>query len=163
MATKVRLGVYRIQEAEYEMLPKESLPLMRRHKLRAAALHEVLDNAAGVQVVDWGNTDDKISHEYVELLLTAVGSVALTSLTKAGLRYLGEKFAEHLIDEGTSRLVTWLIGQFSKKAKQKKIADLYISIGNKTSIAVNLPEKGSTVRIRFTGDDDFKSVEIIQE
>ena len=55
--------------------------MLRLHRERAALLHSTF-NELGVEVQDWGDTDDARSHEWVEIVVT-LAPVLLPPLVEA--------------------------------------------------------------------------------
>ena len=66
---EVRLRVHRQYAGQYSgQLNDAAL-----HAYRAGLLHELVDGP-NAQVSDWGDTDDHLPHEWVEIVLTLGGS-----------------------------------------------------------------------------------------
>lgn len=149
MNPTITVGVYRVQDPRYESLPKKSKELVALHDLRKVALHEILDKETSIQVTKWGDTDDTTSHEYIELVMSLIGSLVLQPLVIAGIKILGEKLTEKAIDEGTSSFVKWVVSQFVKKAKDKKISDFSVKLKDGTLIQVSPPSENSQISISF--------------
>ncbi len=149
MKKDITVGIYRTQEVRYEALPKNSKELVKLHKLRMKALHDVFDNQEIVQVKNWGFTDDETSHEYVEIILSAIGTTVIQQLLIAGMKKLGEKLAEKAIDETTSQLVKWVISKLAFKVKEQKISGFNIRLKDGTFIQIDPPQENSKINVQF--------------
>ncbi|MCU7549582.1 hypothetical protein OCK74_10680 [Chitinophagaceae bacterium LB-8] len=149
MTKVLTVGIYRIQDPQYEVLPKNSKELVRLHDLRKTALHDVFDNQEITKIISWGNTDDTTSHEYVELILGTMGAAIIQPILIAGLKKLGEILAEKAVEETTSELVKWVIFKLGNKAKENKISEFSIRLKDNTLIQVDPPQGNSKIRISF--------------
>ena len=110
-----------------------------------------------MRVISWGNTDDTNSHEYVEVTLALLSAHFFRPLFIKGMEELGKKLAEKAIDETTSEFVKWIISQFTKKQKEKKIQDFTITLKDKTFLNVDIPQNTSAITIHFK-DGEVTSV-----
>jgi hypothetical protein len=113
--------VFRRLDNRFEGLPDDSERALELHRLRREALHDVLDNQGVVQVIIWGDTDDTKSHEYVEIILSAIGATIIKPILIEGIKKLGKKLAEKAIDETTSESVKWVVSKLIKKQKEENI------------------------------------------
>ncbi len=157
MKNDVTLGVYRIQDIPYEGMPKDFPRLVELHNLRGEALHDVFDMQQITEVISWGNTDDTTSHEYVEILLSAISASVIQPLLIQGLKELGKKLAEKAIDETTSEFVKWIISKLIKKQKDQKILDFNIKLKDGTFLRIDPPQGKSDVTIHFN-DGEVTSI-----
>ena len=100
-------------------------------------------------VLNWGDTDDTESHEWVQLVIGLVGMPVFQYAVVPGLKFVGEKLAEKAVDETTSQLVKAVISWFRPKQEEKKILDFSITLPDKTLISVDPPDGNATIRIGF--------------
>jgi hypothetical protein len=151
MSSQITLGVYRRLDNRFEGLGDDSPRALELHNQRREALHDVLDNEKSIEVLDWGNTDDSRPHEFVELILGLLGSTVVTYAVVPGLKYVGEKLAEKLVDQGTSEVAKWLISKLRPAQVSKKILDFEIRLPDGTQIHVDPPDRNADIRITFAG------------
>lgn len=157
MENNITLGVYRRLDNRFEGLPDDSERALELHNLRREALHEVLDNQEIAQVIDWGDTNDTNSHEYVEIILSAIGATVIQPLLIKGLEELGKKLAEKAIDETTSEFVKWITSKLTKKQKEQKILDFNIKLKDGTFLRIDPPQGTSDVIVHFN-DGEVTSI-----
>src|SRR5437762_6626036 len=69
MSKEIRLGVTRRLDNRLEGLDDQSPRAVELHERRKRALHDVLGADAAWVVLNWGDTDDRNAHEFVELAL----------------------------------------------------------------------------------------------
>jgi hypothetical protein len=146
---RIIVGVYRRLDNRFEGLPDDSPRALELHDRRKQALHEAFDAERSVQVLDWGQTNDAESHEYVELLIGAAAAPAFRYFVVPGLRFIGQKLAEKAVDEATSELVKAVVAWFRPRQEEKKILDFAITLPDKTTISVDPPDRNATIQIRF--------------
>jgi hypothetical protein len=151
MSSQITLGVYRRLDNRFEGLGDDSPRALELHNQRSEALHDVLDNEKSIEVLDWGATNDSQSHEFVELILGALGSAVVTYAVVPGLKYVGEKLAEKAVDQATSEVAMWLISKLRPKQESKKILDFEIRLPDGTYIHVDPPDRYADIRIAFAG------------
>jgi len=94
-----------------------------------------------VTVFDWGQTDDKLSHEYVELVIAA-GYAILKYVITPGLKLLGEKLAEKAVEEASSNIVRWVVSKLRPAQEREEVLDFHIDLADGTHIRVDPPERG---------------------
>lgn len=146
---RIQIGVFRRLDNRFENLPDDSPRGLELHNRRKEALHEVFDAETNILVLDWGQTDDTQSHEYVELLIAAVATPTFQYLIVPGLKFIGQKLAEKAVDEATSELVKGVVAWFRPKQEEKKILDFSIRLSDKTIINVEPPDRNATITIQF--------------
>ena len=152
----IRIGIYRRLDNRSEGFDDDSPRALELHRLRRDALHSALDSDPDLQVLDWGQTDDVRSHEYVELFLTSVAP-AFHYLVVPGLIWLGGKLAEKLIDEAVSEFVKSLIAKLWPKQESKEIQDIRLQLPDGTSIRLDPPDMGGALSVFFK-DGSVQSV-----
>src|SRR6266851_462638 len=96
---RIEVGVFRRLDNRFEGLSDESPRGLELHNRRMEALHEVFDAEKSVEVLDWGQTNDTQSHEFVELLIGTVAAQTFQYAVVPGLKFLGQKLAEKAVDE----------------------------------------------------------------
>jgi hypothetical protein len=151
MAPQLKLEVYRRLDNRFENLPDDSPRAIELHKRRAAALHEVFDSTAAVQVLDWGDTDDGASHELVELVVsgTLAAAAVLTPIAVPALTSLGKKLAEKAIDQASSEAVKAIISWLKPKQEEKKILDFTLVLPDGTRITIPPPDGPARIIVTF--------------
>jgi hypothetical protein len=149
MNGRIELGVYRRLDNRVEGLSDDSTRAVELHNRRKHALHDIFDQEAQLQIIDWGLTDDETSHEFVTILMSALGSVAFTYVVVPGLKFVAEKLAEKAIDESATAIVKWLIAKLVREQKAKSISNFLIKLPDGTCIEVEPPDRNATIRIQF--------------
>lgn len=156
MDNQILLGVYRRLDNRFEGLPEDSPRAVELHQRRQRALHAVLDNVPGLVVVNWGSTDETQPHEYVDVVLAALASPAITGAVIPGLKFVASKLAEKAVDEGASEVVKrafewakWMIPGLRKKQDDKDLLDFDIRLPDGTSIRVDPPDGAASITITF--------------
>ncbi len=151
VSTQIRVGVFRRLDNRLENLDDNSPRALELHNRRKEALHEVFDSEKSIVVLDWGDTDDTKSHEFVELVIGFVGPPVFKYAIVPGLKYLGQKLAEKAVDEASSELVKAVVSWLGLKQKEKKIQEFVVTMPDKTEIRLNPPEFGAVLQIQFAG------------
>lgn len=150
MTVALRLRVYRRLDNRVEGQLDDSPRAFQLHIRRKNALHAALDDAPGLHVVDWGGTDDSKSHEFVELSVAGLASVAFTYAVVPGLLWLGKKLAEKAVDTAASEATKALISRLFVKQKAKEILDFEITLPDGTLIRFDPPDRYATIHITFS-------------
>ena len=151
MSKKINLGVYRrLDDGNLELSEAEFLKMgLALHLKRKLALEEVFADQQVLQVSDWGETKDEKSHEFVQLLLGIVGPALVQYAIVPGLKFVGEKLADKLIDDSISESVKWIISKLRPKQEAKEILDFHIQLPDGTRILVDPPDRNATINIQF--------------
>lgn len=149
MRNNITVQVCRRLDDRLQGLPNDSRLSLELHSLRREALHEVLDNQEIAPVIDWGDTNDINSHEYVEIILNGIGVMVIQPLLINSLKELGKKLAAKAIDETTSQVVKWVISKLIKKQREKKILDFNITLKDGTFLRIDPPQGTSDVTVHF--------------
>ncbi len=157
LPVRISLEVYRRLDNRFEGLPDHSPRGFELHIRRKKALHDVLDAKQDIQVLDWGLTDDAESHELVELGLASAVGAAFQYAVVPGLKFLGQKLAEKLVDNTTSEMAKAIVAWLRPKQESKEILDFTIMLPDKTTIHVDPPDRDATIRINFS-NGKFESV-----
>lgn len=160
MNTVVTLGVYRRLDDRFEGLSDDSPRALELHNHRKEALHEVFDGDPNIQVMDWGDTDDSRSHEYVELVLGAAATATFQYVVVPGIKWLGNKLAEKAVDTALSEFVEFLITKLRPRQQAKQVLDFIVKLPDGTEIAVDPPDRYATITIRFA-DGSIQSIEYL--
>ncbi len=148
MACEVCLEVYRRLDNRSEGLDDESPRALELHERRKRALHEVLDSNAVWMVLNWGATDDKKSHELVELLL-ALTTAKVATITIPALTFLGGILVKSAVDTATSEAIKSLIAKLRKKQEDKQLLDFSLILPGGNTIRCDPPEYGSQLTVRW--------------
>ena len=118
-------------------------PMAREaHERRKVALHAALDDS-GIEVLDWGDTDDGDPHELVSLILTFVGGSAVSGLA---YQFLADALKGAVTDAAKESLIVLtkrLIGYM--RSKPKAVQDFWIEASSGLTVGVS-----SDVRITIT-------------
>ncbi len=145
----ITLGVFRRMNNRTEGLPDDSSYALELHQRRKEALHEVFDNEKGLEVLEWGGTDDDVAHELVTLALAVKDPLAVDRGLPSFIKEVGEKLAEAGVDKSWTGAGQWLIAKLWPKQKEKKILDFHIQFPGGTRIKVDPPDSGELVTISF--------------
>jgi hypothetical protein len=122
------MTVCRRLDNRHEGVSDDSPRATELHKLRARALHDVLDKDEAWEVFTWGDTDDVKPHEWVELWLNlkeVVGQVA--PLAVPALVYTGKVLLEAGISTAATEAVKRLMARFRKKQKDNQLRDVTLT------------------------------------
>jgi hypothetical protein len=149
VTAQVTLGVFRRLDNRLENLDDDSPRGLELHNLRKGALHEVFGKENGIVVLDWGQTDDTQSHEFVELVVGLVGLPVFKYAVLPAVKFLGKKLAEKAVDEASSELVKAVVSWLGLKQKENKIQDFVVTLPDKTEIKLYPPQLGGALEIRF--------------
>jgi len=161
MNNSITLGVFRRLDNRFEDLSDDSPRALELHNRRKDALHAVFDNDPILKVVDWGETDDSRSHEYVELLLSIVAPAVFQYALVPGVKWLGLKLAEKAVDTTFSELAKAVVARLRPKQEAKQLLDLVIKLPDGTQIAVDPPDRSATITITFA-DGTLQSLEYMK-
>lgn len=129
------LGVYRNLQNRTLGEPDDGPIAQEAHEKRRLALEEILAQP-GIVVLDWGDTKDKASHEFVELAISVVSSPMLHSAVVPAAAFLGGVLAETL----KSTLVDgikYLFANLVSKVRRREIQDFSITLPNGIRINVD--------------------------
>ncbi len=151
MGEKLNLGVYRrLDERFLELSAAEDAKMaLDLHNKRKFALEDVLEDKAVLSVADWGETKDENPHEFVEIALGVVGTTVFKYAIVPGLKFVGEKLAEKLVDETIAESVKWLISKLRTKQESKEILNFQLKLPDGTQISVDPPDRNASITIQF--------------
>ncbi|WP_378184128.1 hypothetical protein [Aquimarina sp. SS2-1] len=149
MEHKLAIGVFRRFDHELVTDHNDSETELALHNRRKDALIDVFENEDQIIVKDWGQTKDTEPHEFVELVLGIVGTAVFNYAIVPGLKYVGEKLAEKLVDDAISNSAKWIISKLRPKQESKEILDFQIKLPNGTLIAVDPPDRNASITIHF--------------
>jgi len=147
MTPPITLGVYRRLDNRFENLPDDSPRALELHVRRKKALHAVFDSENSIQVLDWGDTDDSMPHEYVELGLVSYAILHYAAVP--GLEWLGKKLAEKAFDSALSAGIKRIVAILRPKQEAKEILDIVVKMPDGTSVYVDPPDRGATISLAF--------------
>lgn len=105
------------------------------------ALHAVFDTNPNFQVKDWGETDDSLPHEYVEILLKAAANAAFQYAVVPGVKWLSQKLAEKAVDALLIEMANAVVAMLRPKQEAKQLLDFIIKLLNGTEIQVDPPDR----------------------
>lgn len=145
MQNQLILGALRNLENRELNLPDNSPMALDAHVQRGASLHEAFDVDAGVVVLDWGDTDDKESHEHVTIEVAIVGHAVFQYAVLPGIKWLGEKLVEKAVDAALTEGIKHVLGKLWPKMKARRIEMLTINIPVRDApmVIVNSADGGS--------------------
>lgn len=155
MDNQIRVSVGRRFDNRDEGLPDDSPRAIELHRIRAAALHDIFDSELGLKVVDWGNTDDRAAHEYVELLVDFIQWATQPSqLQAAGAAALaiGKFLGAAAVGESVQEGVKWLFERLRKKQHNGEITDVNVHVTPMINIQMDPPKFGGRVYIAVQVD-----------
>ncbi len=161
MNSRVTLGVYRRLDNRFEGLSDDSPRALELHNRRKDALHDVFDQDPNILVTDWGQADDSHPHEYVELALGAAVSAVVQYGIVPGVKWLGLKLAEKVVDTTLGELAKAIVAKLRPKQESKQMLDVIIKLPDGTQIAVDPPDRYATIRINFP-DGSVESLEYLK-
>ena|SRR5438046_2475173 len=149
--TPITVLVYRRLDNRFEGFGDDSPRALELHNRRRDAVHEVFDAKPGVEVLDWGKTDDTQPHEGVEIVIGIVGAAIFKYVVSPGLNWLGTKLAERAVDAGVTELSKAVISWLRPKQKERQVLDitLGLSLPERISIKVNSPGISPDITIQF--------------
>ncbi len=154
--SRIKIEVCRRLDNRFEDPPQkdDSPRALELHLRRGQALHEVLDGAEMLQVLDWGETDDSKAHEFVSILIGIATHAVFQYAFVPGLKLLGEKLAEKLVEETGSEFVNWLIAKLRPKQEAKKVLDFTITLPDGTQIRCDPSDGEGRITINFHDGSD---------
>ena len=155
MHDKITLGVLRDLENRRLDLPDDSPMAVAAHVRRGDALHEVLDGDASITVLDWGNTDDEKPHEFVLVVLSAVAPTIFQHVVVPGVKWVGDKLAEKLVESAISEVAKHLVAKIWPRVKTSEMQSVTITLPVRDTTRVILQSEGKTVSISVTADSGF--------
>jgi hypothetical protein len=161
MNSSITLGVYRRLDNRFEGLSDNSPRALELHNLRKDALHAVFDGDRVIEVTDWGDTDDSVAHEYVEVAVAAAATAVFQYAIVPGVKWLGTKLAEKAIDTALGELAKAIVAKLRPEQETKKLLDFTIRLPDGTRIAVDPPDRYATITITFA-DGAFRSLEYLK-
>lgn len=148
MNTELNVRVWRRQDNLAEGLSDDSPRAFELHHMRSQALHEVLDNVDGLEVKDWGDTDDKKTHEVVEIILEVgkwVTQPEHLQIMSAAAMAIGKALGTAAVGAGVKEGAQWLFDKLRKKQKDNQIESVLISPTPMINIQVDPPKHGGRV------------------
>lgn len=150
MNTELNVRVWRRQDNVAEGLSDDSPRALELHQMRSQALHEVLDNVDGLEVKDWGDTDDEKTHEVVEIIL-AVGNWVTQpehlQVMSAAAIAIGKTLGSAAVTAGVKEGAQWLFDRLRKKQKDNQIETVLISPTPMINIQIDPPRYGGRVSV----------------
>lgn len=161
MENRIILGVYRLLDNRFEGLSDDSPRALELHNRRKDALHAVFDGDPIIQVTNWGKANDSRPHEYVELVLGVVSTVAFHYAIVPGIKWLGLMLAEKAVDTTLSEIAKRIISKLHPKQKAKQLLNITIKLPDNTEIIVDPPVQNATITIRFK-DGSVQSLEYLK-
>jgi len=131
----VELHVYRDLSNRVAGEPDDGPMARRAHRLRAEALHEELKD---FDVIDWGATDDKQTHELVSLVVGFIKSPEGQAVLVPALTFMGSILSESLksvVVDGVKALVTRIVGRMRGPTKSIQDGLLVLPDGSRLRVA----------------------------
>lgn len=155
MDTQIRVSVARRFDNRDEGLADDSPRAIELHRIRAAALHDIFDLARGLTVLDWGDTDDREAHEFVELLMDFVQwATQPQQLQAAGAAALaiGKFLGAAVVGESVKEGVKWLFERLRRKQHNEEITNVNIRVTRMINIQMDPPKFGGRVYVSVQVD-----------
>lgn len=148
----IRLSVYRCFDDRAQGEPDDAASARELHERRLHALEDALDKGdEEIHVLDWGETKDSEPHELVELVVGVGGPAALKYVVVPALTMLGEKLVELGTDRAASELVKAVVSRLWPKQQAKQLNDYWITLPNGTRVAVEPPDRQTTITVTGSG------------
>jgi hypothetical protein len=161
MSDTLTLMVYRRLDNRAEGLSDDSPRALELHIRRRDALHEALNTLDGIEVRDWGKTDDEKPHELVELFISVKEFVV--PLAIPALLFLGQELVKSGVSTAASEAVKGIISRLKPKQESQQVFDFTVKLPN--GVAVDMypadhsiaSDNRATIRVRFPNG---RSIEI---
>jgi hypothetical protein len=117
--------------------------------MRSKALHEILDSVEGLDVKNWGDTDDsKRTHEVVEVLIEFVNWLTqpeqLQAMSSAAVA-IGKVLGTAALGAGVKEGAQWLFDKLRKKQSDNQIESVEMSPTPMVSVRIDPPKHGGRV------------------
>jgi hypothetical protein len=108
----------------------------------------MLDKVDGLEVKNWGDTDDKKAHEVVELVIEFGNWLAqpehMQVMSTAAIA-IGKIIGTAALSQGVKQGTQWLFEKLRKKQSDRKIESVEIKPSPMINIQVNEPRYGGRV------------------
>ena len=149
MDADLRIGVTRRLDNRLQNLPDDSPCAISLHERRRNALHTVLDPIPTLLVKDWGQTDDRSPHEFIELVLAVTDGAILDVIAGPGLKWLGDQLAALAVDAAALEAARFLIAKLRPKQQSRELLDFVITLPDGTTVRCDPPGQDATVTVMF--------------
>lgn len=126
------------------------------HRLRSKFLHAAFANQVLFQVENWGETDDKESHELVILTIVAASGPVLQNLAWPLFKSIAEKLLGKLGDSTAEQLTAWLLAKLGITQHVHTIEDFSITLSDGRWISVRIPKQRGEVSVICPGKETIR-------
>ncbi|NJM99967.1 MAG: hypothetical protein HC800_25025 [Phormidesmis sp. RL_2_1] len=144
------LTVCRRLDNRLEGQDDQSLRAKELHRMRALALHDVIDSDPVYKVNSWGQTDDEKPHEWIEieliLLLTEVATEVSPHVVPA-LQYVGDALLQTGIGAAGTAVVSKLFQRLRKQQQEGKLRDVELRMTDVATVSLHPDSKAITVTL----------------
>jgi hypothetical protein len=132
--TTITLKVCRRLDNRLEGLGDKSPRALELHRMRSRALHEVFDQDNNWNVI-WGDTDDTIPHEWVDLILHLKDqAISLAPHLVPALMFVGKAVVSAGISTVVAEAIKAKLAELRKKQEEKRIRDVIVKLPDGSSI-----------------------------
>lgn len=149
---RLKLLVYRKYGHELTPPVNEDVETgLKLHQIRGQALHEILDDQPGLEVIHWGDTHDTSPHEWVEVLIEFSETLLNDLVILPTVKYMIEEMTGVPIDENIKKAVSWFLTITKRKQDENKIAESQFTLPNKAVVKKEKPEDGGKIGYSVDG------------
>jgi hypothetical protein len=116
------VGVYRVLVGDTPELARE------RQRARTTAILAEFKTQDGLDVSDWGDTEDEEPHELVVLLVAVAGQPAVQAAAGSVIAWIGMKLADKAVDEAISAGFKTLARKIFRTQKaEQRVSDAWVT------------------------------------
>jgi len=122
-------------------------PTLELHKLRRSALHDALDGFSGWQVDDWGETDQDLPRESVQLTLSVADHARLSAEVAGTAERLGILLLAAGANSAVADAVRLLLKRLRQKLESREITDVIIRAAPSVTVFAESGELGERISL----------------
>ena len=143
MSVYAKLTVCRRLDNRQEGEDDRSLSALELHRLRAKAMHDVLDDDPAFSFDNWEQPDDEEPHEWVEIIgwIGEFGT-ELSEVAVPALNYIGNALLQAGIGSAGVAGIVKLFKRFRKKQVDGECRDVELHVPYKTEVSLH-PDQGT--------------------
>lgn len=118
------------------------------HNMRKNALHNSLENIDGLDIQDWGKTDDTQPHEWVEIII--FGWEIISPVVVPALELFGKELLKAGVSIIAVKTIKKVIQNVSKHQEKEEMKDCNFHLKDGKWIQFIPDEKGIRIRVSWT-------------